>query len=130
MLKFVNEMVSFFDPIVNRAPTALTEQMKEQAIEAVKNAYQEQQAIGKKLKLNIHISSPQIIIPQNSKSLNGFLVDLGNLNMRNRFLNVPSSNGKLTSEIDQINFSLDNLTIKRIIYENNTRYDNISNYIQ
>lgn len=122
-MSFVNELVSFFDPIVNPLPAALTEQVKEQAIEAVKNAYQEQQSVGKKVYLDIHISSPQVIIPQSSRSYNGFLVDLGNFNLKNRFLEIPSSTTTTTttaggvSVLDQIEFSLDNLEIKRVVFE-------------
>lgn len=116
LVKFVNELISFFDPIINPLPAALTEQMKEQTIEKMKNVYHEQQSIGKKIYLNIHISSPHVIIPQNSRSLNGFLFDLGNLNVSNQFLDLPSTNG--VSVLDQISFSLDNLEIKRIVFEN------------
>ncbi len=52
LVKFVNELVTFMDPIVtsmsSTIPT-LTEQVKEQAIVAVKNAYQETQNEGKKI---------------------------------------------------------------------------------
>lgn len=113
-------MVGFFDPIINPLPAALTEQMKEQAIEAVKSAYQEQQSEGKKIYLNIHITSPQVIIPQNSRSLHGILVDLGNLNLSNRFLEIPF-NGSVSSVLDQISFSLDNLEIKRVYFESSTK---------
>lgn len=122
-MSFVNELVSFFDPIVNPLPAALTEQVKEQAIEAVKNAYQEQQSVGKKVYLDIHISSPQVIIPQSSRSYNGFLVDLGNFNLKNRFLEIPSSiTGGGVSVLDQIEFSLDNLEIKRVVFEKTITY--------
>lgn len=126
LVKFVNELIAFFDPIINPLPAALTEQMKEQAIEKVKSAYQEQQSVGKKIFLNIHIKSPQMIIPQNSRSLNGFLVDLGNLNVTNRFVDVPSlsslnNDGSVVSVLDQISFSLDNLEVKRVVFENANR---------
>lgn len=118
LVKFVNELVSFFDPIINPLPAALTEQVKEQALEAVKSAYQEQQSVGKKMYINIHITSPQVIIPQNSRHLHAFLVDLGNLNLSNRFLDVSSALG--VSSLDEISFRLDNLEIKRIVFEKNT----------
>lgn len=140
-MSFVNELVNFFDPIINPLPVEFTEQMKEQAIEAVKSAYHEQQSEGKKIYMNIHISSPQVIIPQNSRSLNGFLVDLGNFNLSNRFVEIPvvtatkapnsmltvpgvggnSSNALTNSVIDQIQFSLDNLEIKRVVFERSAR---------
>lgn len=59
-----------------------------------------------------------MIIPQSSKSLNGFLVDLGNLNLSNQFLEIPFGRGK--SVIDHIQFRLDNLEIKRVVFEKNS----------
>ena len=37
LVSFVNELVNFFDPIINPLPVEFTEQMKEQAIEAVRD---------------------------------------------------------------------------------------------
>ena len=91
LVKFVNELVTFMDPIVtsvsNTIPT-LTEQVKEQAIEAVKNAYQDTQNEGKKIYLDIHVRSPQVVIPKNSTSSSAFLVDLGNLSIGNKFVDT------------------------------------------
>ena len=89
LVKFVNELVTFFDPIITSVSStmpSLTEQVKEQALEAVKNVYQETQIEGKKIFLDIHVQSPQVIIPKNSTSSGAFLVDLGNLTITNRFL--------------------------------------------
>ncbi len=123
LVKFVNELVSFMEPIINPLPD-LTEQVRDQAYEAMMSAYQEQEAMNKKIFFNIHVASPQVIIPQNSASLSGFLVDLGNLHITNSFKEVPveestSLNSGQFSLIDEMSLSLENVEIKRILYEKN-----------
>ena len=123
LVKFVNELLSFIDPIVNPLPS-LTEQVKEQAMEAVnmvKNAYQENQNEGKEINLDIHVISPQVIIPQNSLSFSAFLVDLGTLSIKNRFVHEPVSTihedeELKTGTIDEITLLLNNVEVKRISY--------------
>ena len=61
LVKFVNELLNFIDPIVNPLPS-LTEQVKE---------------------------IPQV--PRNSLSFSAFLVDLGTLSIKNRFVHEPVS---------------------------------------
>ena len=121
LVKFVNELVNFMEPIINPLPT-LTEQVKDQAYEVMKSAYQEQEISGKKIFLNIHVASPQVIIPQNSSSLSGFLIDLGNLNIKNSYKNEPVIDNALmsTSLIDEISLSLENMEVKRILYQKNS----------
>jgi hypothetical protein len=118
LVKFVNELVSFVEPIINPLPD-LTEQVRDQAYEAMMSAYQDQDVASKKIFFNIHVASPQVIIPQNSASLSGFLVDLGNLHITNSFREVAVMGaGALgTSLIDEMSLSLENVEIKRILYE-------------
>ncbi|CAF0714006.1 unnamed protein product [Brachionus calyciflorus] len=121
LVKFVNELVDFMDPIVNPLPSGLTEQVKEQAYEAVKNAYQETKSEkGNRIYLDIHITSPQVIIPQNSHCLSGFLVDLGTLNVTNEFLDEGDRDQ--VSCIQKFNIELLNLEIKRINYKPGVNY--------
>ena len=133
LVKFVNELIDFIDPII----TPLTEQVKEQAIEAVnivKNAYQETKSEGKRIYLLVHVTSPQVIVPQNSTSFSAFLVNLGNLSISNRFIDMPVSSQdtlKISESkkmpynvIDEINLMLQNVEIRRIAFEKN----NVNNY--
>jgi hypothetical protein len=128
LVKFVNELIDFIDPII----TPLTEQVKEQAIEAVnivKNAYQETKSEGKRIYLLVHVTSPQLIVPQNSTSFSAFLINLGNLSISNRFIEIPvSSQDKLEivdskktpyNVIDEINLMLQNVEIRRIAFDKN-----------
>jgi hypothetical protein len=56
----------------------------------VQNAYEN----STKLALKVRLAAPIIIVPENSKSLNAMLVDLGRMNLSNKFvdLHVPVSN--------------------------------------
>jgi hypothetical protein len=118
LVKFVNELIEFVQPIVNPLPDNLTVQVRDQAYEAVKNAYQETENAGKKIYINIHVTSPQIIVPQNSSSLSGFLVDLGNLNISNSFREIPFGNTANSFTImEYVVLSLENLEVKRIVYD-------------
>lgn len=80
----------------------------------VKNAYTEAEQI-KKIFLNINLSSPVLIIPQNSVSLNAFLVLLGNLTVTNQFIKYNYLDQTYT--IDEIDVFLTNVEIKRIKYK-------------
>lgn len=129
LVKFFNELVNFMEPIVNPLPSNLTEQVKDQAIEAVKNAYQDVEQTEKIILLDIQVTSPQVVIPQNSGSLSGFLVDLGHLKITNSIRNVPVASSDTApgdsilrrnlkfSVIDDISLSLQSVEVKRILYE-------------
>ncbi len=121
LVKFVNELVTFFDPIVTSVSTTiptLTEQVKEQAIEAVKNAYQETQNEDKRIFLDIHVRSPQVVIPKNSTSSGAFLVDLGNLTITNQFLEErETSNSTKIIVFDAITLALDDVKVQRVFYD-------------
>lgn len=117
LVKFVNELINFIEPIINPLPNLAT-QIKDQAIEAanmVKNVYQESQTENKHIFLNFNLSSPLLIIPQNSVSLNGFLVLLGNLTVKNKFIKHTDKDGKNIT-IDEINLDLKEVEVKRIKY--------------
>lgn len=117
LVKFVNELINFIEPIINPLPNLAT-QIKDQAIEAanmVKNVYQESQTENKHIFLNFNLSSPLLIIPQNSVSLNGFLVLLGNLTVKNQFIKHTDKDGKNIT-IDEINLDLKEVEVKRIKY--------------
>jgi len=113
----VNELIQFIEPILNPLPNLAT-QIKDQALaaaDAVKIAYQETQAEGKQIFFDINLSSPVLIIPQNSMSLNGFLVLLGNLTVKNKFRKHVTDNEICT--LDEINMFLTDVEIKRIKYK-------------
>ncbi len=116
LVKFVNELIQFIEPIVNPLPNLAT-QLKDQALaaaDAVKIAYQETQAEGKQIFLDINLSSPLLIIPQNSTSLNGFLVLLGNLTVKNKFSKHVTE--AETNTLDEIDMFLTDVEVKRIKY--------------
>jgi len=115
LIKFINELADFFEPIINPLPT-ITEQVREQAKEAVnlvKNRMHDSETDGKQINLEIIIKSPKLIIPQNSCSDNAFLVDLGNLNVSNTF---RASNARNDLKVDDILIKLDNVEINRILF--------------
>ena len=115
LIKFVNELVEFIDPIINPLPTNLTDQVKEQAIEAVKHAYEETKSdTQNKIYLNVFIASPQVIIPRNSQSLSAFIADLGTVKLTNRFVNDLSTN-----TLQCIDLHLSNLEINRVEFKVN-----------
>ena len=118
LVKFVNELINFIEPIINPLPNLAT-QIKDQAIEAanmVKNVYQERQSENKRIFLDLNLSSPLLIIPQNSVSMNAFLVLLGNLTVKNKFIQSSEKSGKLTT-IDVIQLDLKEVEVKRIKYK-------------
>lgn len=121
LLKFVNELRDFFDPFIDPLPY-LTEQMSEKAAEAASlmyTKYQENETNGRHILLNVQISSPRVIIPQNSSSFYAFSVSLGNLRVTNKL--------DMINQVDDINMSLENVEVKRILFsiENRMTRENI-----
>ncbi len=122
LVKFVNQLADFFEPIINPLPT-LTEQVKEQAIEAVnlmKNKYAESAddgASSKQIDLFIVLVSPEVIVPKNSRSQSAFLVNLGNLRITNKFVESFDDKSAFVSLIDNIEMKLEDVQVKRIIFE-------------
>lgn len=112
LLKFVNELADFFEPIVNPLPE-LTEQVRESALEAVKTKYQESE--GRKVYLDVQIDAPQLIVPQSSHSKYAFLVDLGRLNINNEHVRIDR--GLVTYSLENIRIKLSNVEVKRVVYK-------------
>ena len=110
LVKFINELVDFIEPIV--APLT-SERVREQAIEAIEIVKKQSDMLNTKLVfLHIDITSPQLTVPQNSSSSNAFLVDLGTLRIVNRFVFDEH-----TSLVNEILLTLDNVEVKRIVYD-------------
>lgn len=53
----------------------------------VQSAYQN----STKLSLRVRLAAPIIIVPENSTSKNAVLVDLGRMNLNNKFVDVPAA---------------------------------------
>lgn len=117
LVKFVNELFLFIEPIVTfiEPVSNFTEQLTDLTGQAVNKAitkYQETQYTEestKQITLDIEVSSPLVVIPQNSTKNNAFLVELGNLSVTNKFEQTKNNN-----LIDCIKLKLTDVKIKRI----------------
>ncbi len=122
LVKFVNELFLFIEPIVTfiEPVSNFTEQLTDLTGQAVNKAitkYQETQYTEestKQITLDIEVSSPLVVIPQNSTKNNAFLVELGNLSVTNKFEQTKNNN-----LIDCIKLKLTDVKIKRIKVTNN-----------
>lgn len=85
------------------------EKMAELSKETVANL----QETASRIALCIKMKAPLILVPQNSKSLNILLVDLGKLDISNSFHSVgPAANNKI-AVIDKMKIQLTSLKMSR-----------------
>ena len=68
----------------------------------------------KKIKLDIDINAPNILLPLNSLRREGFIIDLGQVKISNSFQVIPETSSMKTKGIlDIITIDLSRLTINR-----------------
>ena len=77
-------------------------------------AAQEFSAKAPRIKLDIHLKAPIIVVPQKSTSTNALIVDLGDLNLVNNFSIAPGKSADGTPAVlDSMNVTLKSLKISR-----------------
>ena len=86
LMKFINDFLTFLEPF-SEAKTIVAENAKyattlamEEAVKAYSNAT--------RVKLDIKMFAPLIIIPIHSKSRKCFIADLGKLSLQNNFFTI------------------------------------------
>lgn len=67
-----------------------------------------------KIKFDINIKAPQILLPMNSSRREGFIVDLGHIGISNSFQIIPQTELKeAVAILDMITIDLSGLTVTR-----------------
>ncbi|XP_044259687.1 vacuolar protein sorting-associated protein 13 isoform X2 [Tribolium madens] len=106
MLDFLNEFQMAQAAIIEASQAAA-----KSAKENMQNAYEK----ATKLSLNINVKAPDIIIPENSKSYDAVLLDLGHISISNQFLTLDIRNEQnFSAVIDEMKLSLTDMKMSRI----------------
>lgn len=68
-----------------------------------------------RMKINIKIKAPIVIVPVDSNSLEGIAIDLGNLNIENRITNIEvADNDYSPAVIDAMKLELSNVKLSKV----------------
>lgn len=68
-----------------------------------------------RMKINIKIKAPIVIVPVDSQSLEGIAIDLGNLNIGNRITNIEvADNDYSPAVIDAMKLELSNVKLSKV----------------
>jgi vacuolar protein sorting-associated protein 13A/C len=81
-----------------------------------------------RIKLNIKIKAPVILIPVHSKSLEAILIDLGNLNATNTISSVKDGNTTSFAEIDEMKVELTDVKLSKVNLKSCTKEDTFSTF--
>lgn len=111
--KFVNDLLGFLNQF--QAAKDKISEAGEKMAELSKETVANLQETASRIALCIKMKAPLILVPQNSKSLNILLVDLGKLDISNSFHSVgPAANNKI-AVIDKMKIQLTSLKMSRAL---------------
>ncbi|XP_017782476.1 PREDICTED: vacuolar protein sorting-associated protein 13C isoform X2 [Nicrophorus vespilloides] len=110
---YISNMIDFMNrfQVAQRAIAEASEKAARTAKENMQSIYEK----ATKISLDIHLKAPEIIIPENSKSLSGLLVDLGFITITNKFNDLDIKNeAGYRVVIDELMLKLERLGFESI----------------
>ncbi|XP_034830205.1 intermembrane lipid transfer protein Vps13 isoform X2 [Maniola hyperantus] len=110
---FVSSMLEFLNNF-QTAQAAIIEASSQAADAAranVQNAYQ----TSTKLSLRVRLAAPIIIVPENSSSLTAMLLDLGRMNLSNKFVDVPAIDVDNKVTVDELTLELEDMKVSCVM---------------
>lgn len=118
---FVTSVLHFLDTFqtaqerIKEASRAAAEAAKQNVVSAYEQAT--------RIKINLKIKAPIILVPVHSKSLEAIVIDLGNLKITNRInnLNVKSEHG--AAVIDEMKVELSDVKLSKVVLH---KHDEVS----
>ncbi|KAJ8727553.1 hypothetical protein PYW07_001672 [Mythimna separata] len=108
MLEFLNNFQTAQQAIIDASSQAA-----DAARANVQNAYTN----STKLLLKVRLAAPIIIIPENSKSRNAMLVDLGRMTLNNKFVDLNVIGISNTVTVDELTLELENMKVSCVKLE-------------
>ncbi len=102
--RFVDELVTYGAAFQQRL--ALLEGARVRAVEKVKEAADDAGKSAARVRLDVTLKAPVIIVPRNASSLECLVVDLGLITVRNRFRLVSDRPGHPTAYTDHMQLQL------------------------
>ncbi|XP_049694728.2 intermembrane lipid transfer protein Vps13 isoform X2 [Helicoverpa armigera] len=109
MLEFLNNFQTAQQAIIDASSQAA-----DAARANVQNAYTN----STKLSLKVRLAAPIIIIPENSKSLNAMLVDLGRMTLNNNFVDMNVHDVSTTVTVEELTLDLENMKVSCVKLDN------------
>ncbi|XP_048240040.1 vacuolar protein sorting-associated protein 13A-like isoform X2 [Haliotis rufescens] len=108
--KFYWELIRFFEPFIN---PEMTEAARAAAMETVHRQVDDIQSQNVRISLNFDLRSPTILVPHDSKSTEMFMLNLGNLNIKNYFdhTSIPPD---MKQEWNHIYVNLSSVKVNRV----------------
>ncbi|XP_039291061.1 vacuolar protein sorting-associated protein 13 [Nilaparvata lugens] len=116
---FINRFLTSVIGFMNNFQTA-QEKLKEAsaaAAEAARSNVRQAYSAAVKIRLNIYLKAPIIVIPENSKSSKALFFDFGFLTISNNFQDIPTKQDGHTAVIDHISLNLINLKVSRVLLD-------------
>lgn len=115
VLEFLNQFQAA-QAAIHEASLAAAERAKQN----LQNAYSK----AMKIQLNVDIKAPDIIVPENSRSFDALLIDLGRLTLTNYFKDLHSVTNEsgFHAVLDEIKMKLTDLKLMRVFLDDNYSY--------
>nr|XP_022907818.1 vacuolar protein sorting-associated protein 13-like isoform X1 [Onthophagus taurus] len=107
VLSFINKFTQAREAIIE-ASKAAADKAKQNVTNIYENAVQ--------MSIRVTLKAPQVLIPENSNSLDGLICDLGNLTIQNTFLeiNVKNENTGSNAIVDEMELKLSDIQLSRV----------------
>ncbi|KAJ8733309.1 hypothetical protein PYW08_001607 [Mythimna loreyi] len=112
---FVSSMLDFLNNFqtAQQAIIDASSQAADAARANVQNAYTN----STKLLLKVRLAAPLIIVPENSKSRNAMLIDLGRMTLNNKFVDMNVLGVSNTVTVDELTLELENMKVSCVKLE-------------
>lgn len=106
---FVTSMLEFLNNFqtAQQAIIEASSQAADAARANVATAYQN----STKVLLKVRLDAPIIVVPENSTSLNAMLVDLGRMNLNNKFIDLPVADVSNKVTVDELTLELEDMKV-------------------
>uniref|UniRef100_A0A182NLZ6 Vacuolar protein sorting-associated protein 13 n=1 Tax=Anopheles dirus TaxID=7168 RepID=A0A182NLZ6_9DIPT len=109
---FVTSVLAFLDNF--QAAQQRIKDASAAAAEAAKNNVVEAYTQATRMKLNIKVKAPIIIIPVDSRSLKAVAMDFGHLSITNNFRDIPTENQHGPAVIDEMKIELKDMKLAKV----------------
>ncbi|XP_023933797.2 intermembrane lipid transfer protein Vps13 isoform X2 [Bicyclus anynana] len=106
---FVSSMLEFLNNF-QTAQEAIIE-ASSQAADAARANVQSAYQTSTKLALRVRLAAPIIIVPENSTSYNAMLVDLGRMNLNNKFVDIQAVDVDNKVTVDELTLDLEDMKV-------------------
>lgn len=113
--RFIKTLLSFLDHFSTARKKIIDASAA--AAEAAKHNVQDVIEKATRISLKIDLEAPKIVIPVNDNAPVAFILDLGQINAQNSFLDVNVPNSEENAVLDRLNVDLRNLKLIQVMFD-------------